>query len=121
MAPLQKEVHDQQQCLKYTNKLYHSYVEKINRIDGVNITSKYIGETQWLKKELYNQLENEFPPKDNTSISEYFEAFHSYFSEAIKNVPEIVVEIQKKERFSIQASDSLIQKSQKCLSNYFLP
>ena len=82
LQPLVNEVAEQQLYLKKTDELFTSYLERINRIQSVNSTSKYINETNWLKKELNQQLETEFPKKEEISIfdfyTDFFEAFEKF-------------------------------------------
>lgn len=119
LEPIANEVVEQKLYLKKTDELYLSYVAKINRIEGVNSTSKYISETQWLKKELYDQLEFEFPAKQDTSIFNYFETFFEKSLQVAENIAEEVIEIQKAERFKIQEKDNGSLRFQKTFKQFF--
>lgn len=119
VAPLKKELEKHKAFISDTDSLYHSYVEKINRIDSKNGVSKYINETNWLKDELYKQLESEFPPKNNIQLKDYFSEYYSTLSDYIATIPEVVKENQTKERFTIQAEDGLGLRVQKPFKNLF--
>ena len=119
LAPLTDEVREQQSYLKNTNKLYHTYVERINRIEGANSTSKYISETQWLKKELYNQLESEFPAKQDTTIFDYYKLVFDTLSSLTSELNSELSETQKAERFKIQEKDNASLKIQKVFKQFF--
>jgi len=119
LDPLANEVAEQKLYLNNTNKLYHTYLERINRIEGVNSTSKYINETQWLKKELYNQLESEFPAKQDLSVFNYYESFFEVFSSITDSIPDELVKIQKAGRFNIQEKDTGSLRLTKFLKKIF--
>jgi len=119
LAPLTNEVREQQSYLKNTNKLYHTYVERINRIEGANSTSKYISETQWLKKELYNQLESEFPAKQDTTIFDYYKLVFDTLLSLTSELNSELSETQKAERFKIQEKDNASLKIQKVFKQFF--
>lgn len=117
--PMANEVAEQQLYLTKTNELYDSYLERINRIDSANSTSKYINETNWLKKELYDQLENEFPEREDSSIFDYYQRFFEVYDEIFNTLPESEVRVQKLERFKIQSSDSSSIQFQKTFKQLF--
>ena len=119
LDPLSKEVAEQKLYLRNTNKLYDSYLERINNIEGVNSTSKYISETQWLNKELYNQLESEFPAKQDITIFNCYEKVFQTLSTITANFPVELIEIQKAERFNIQAKDDASLRFQKVFKQFF--
>lgn len=104
--PLKAEVAKQKEFLKSTEELYQSYFERLKRINSINGTSKYINETNWLKNELYEQLEKEFPQKDDIILDDLWKSFFSLFKEYSDTIPTEVQREQEKERFVGQASDT---------------
>ncbi|MFT7086227.1 MAG: hypothetical protein ACJAV5_001951 [Vicingaceae bacterium] len=119
LEPLTNEVKQQQLYLKNTNELYHCYVERINRIKGANSISKYISETQWLKKELYDQLESEFPAKQDITIFDYYEQFFDTFLTITDESQIELIETQKAVRFKIQEKDNSALRFQKVFKQFF--
>lgn len=103
--PISKEVEKQKEYLSKSDQLFNSYLERINRIDSVNGIGKYISETIWLKKELYNQLETEFPTKDDTSIFEFYTSYYNLIDELLPKIPEQNIEEQNVERFRVKKTD----------------
>lgn len=119
LQPLVNEVAEQQFYLKKTDELFTSYLERINRIQSVNSTSKYINETNWLKKELNQQLETEFPKKEEISIFDFYIDFFEAFEKLTRNVAKKVTAVQKVQRFSIQPQDTISIQVQKVFKQFF--
>ncbi len=119
LQPLVNEVAEQQLYLKKTDELFTSYLERINRIQSVNSTSKYINETNWLKKELNQQLETEFPKKEEISIFDFYTEFFEVFENLTNNVAKKVTAIQKAQRFSIQPQNTISIQVQKVFKQFF--
>tara|TARA_B110000503_G_C7170283_1_gene423910 strand:+ start:1305 stop:4328 length:3024 start_codon:yes stop_codon:yes gene_type:complete len=119
LDPLTNEVKQQQIYLKNTDELYHNYVERSNRIKGANSTSKYISETQLLKKELYDQLQSEFPAKQDITIFDYYDQFFDTFLTITEEVQVELIETQKPERFKIQEKDNSVLRFQKVFKQFF--
>ncbi len=104
---LRAEISRQQALLDKTEKVFLSYYQRLERIDGKNLISKSVNESDWLKSSLYEILEHEFPQRREIPYSEEFSEFivssEKYLSSLTK---EILIE-QSKERFISLDSDSL--------------
>ena len=119
LEPLTNEVKQQQLYLKNTNKLYHNYVERLNRIEGANSTSKYISETHWLKKEFYDQLNSEFPATKDISVFDYYQIVFDAFCDITNDSETELTEIQQPERFKIQEKDKFGLRVKKLFKQFF--
>ena len=119
VAPLKKELELHKNYIKTTDALYHSYIERINRIDSANGIIKYINETNWLKDELYIQLDSEFPEKSEIKLKDYFVEYYNILGEFISTLPENIIIEQTKDHFKIQKEDEIGLRIKKPIKNIF--
>jgi len=105
-ACLEEDVNREKEFLQACDELYISYMQRIRRVESKNDRSKYINETDWLKKSIYLLLEEEFPERREIPFEEEFEGFINTTSNFLINTPFNVTLEQKKERFYSQDDDS---------------
>ena len=117
--PIRYAVRRQKRLLSNVNKAYHSYYERIKRIDSANKKSKLINESKWLKESLYQLLENEFPEINSNTLEDTFVSFEKQTKEFLKNIELSQKEEQVKERFISQSEDSPLLKVKKQLKQFF--
>ena len=117
LSPLKKELTLHKKYIDATENLYQSYVKRINRIESQNSIGKYINETNWLKEELYDQLNTEFPSRETVSVGTYFADYLLELNEFLQSIPELEKVEQTKERFHLQKDDGLKMRFYKPLKN----
>lgn len=104
--PLEAQLNQQKQLIESTKAVYQEYLERLQRIESSAKKNKFINETTWLKNELYELLNNEFPEIGELKCEDTFSAFYLKMHEYIEDLPRKIVEEQAAERFQINKADS---------------
>lgn len=116
---LKKEIEAQRVLLDKTDKVFYSFYNRLERIEGKNLNIKSINESDWLKAELFDILEKEFPQKRVVLYSEEFEDFINESEEFLISLPDSLEVEQSIDRFNSLATDSASIKFQKFAKRFF--
>lgn len=112
---LNKEIENQRVLLSNTDQVFHNFLKRLERIEGKNQNIKCINESDWLKAQLFDILEKEFPQKREIRYSEEFSDFVNESEKFLISLPMEVKSEQAIERFISQKEDSTFTKLRKFL------
>lgn len=110
---LNKEIENQRVLLDNTDKVFHGFFRRLERIDGKNQNIKCINESDWLKAQLFDLLEKEFPQKREVLYTEEFADFIAASDSFLKELPIELEKEQSIERFENQVNDTSAVKVRK--------
>ena len=117
--PIESQLKHQKALIEKTEAIYQEYLDRIQRIESSANKTKFINETTWLKGELFEVLNNEFPEIGELSCEDTFSSFYQKLHEFIEDQPLQITKGQSEERFKGSKTDSFQLSLKKGVKAFF--
>lgn len=105
-TPIESQLNHQKELIEKTKSIYQEYLDRLQRIESSANKTKFINETTWLKGELYDVLNAEFPEIGELNCEDTFSSFYQKLHEYIEDLPLQITKEQNEERFKVSKVDS---------------